>query len=118
PAPEIALYVWLEPFRSFNSYGLFAVMTHVRPEIIVEGSDDGQTWLAYDFKYKPGNLKREPAFVAPYQPRLDWQMWFAALSNPRYNRWFFGFEMRLLPNSAPVLALLQHNAFPNGPPKY
>jgi predicted DCC family thiol-disulfide oxidoreductase YuxK len=103
PAPEVALYVWLEPFRSLNNYGLFAMMTQLRPEIIVEGSDDGQNWLAYDFKYKPGDLKRIPAFVAPYQPRLDWQIWFAALNDPRYNARFFDFEMRLLQNSDAVL---------------
>jgi predicted DCC family thiol-disulfide oxidoreductase YuxK/uncharacterized membrane protein YphA (DoxX/SURF4 family) len=118
PAPVLALYAWLEPFRSFNGYGLFAVMTQTRPEIIVEGSDDSRTWLPYDFKYKPGDLKRRPAFVAPYQPRLDWQMWFAALGSPRYNPWFVRFELRLLQNSPPVLALLQHNPFPNAPPKY
>jgi lipase maturation factor 1 len=118
PAPVRALYVWLEPFRSFNSYGLFAMMTHTRPEIIVEGSNDGKEWRAYEFKYKPGDLKGEPRFVAPFQPRLDWQMWFAALGNPRYNQWFFRFELRLLQNSPPVLALLGHNPFPDAPPKY
>jgi hypothetical protein len=118
PRPVLALYVWLEPFRSFNNYGLFAVMTQTRPEIIIEGSDDGRDWLAYEFKYKPGDLRRKPAFVSPYQPRLDWQMWFAALSNPRYNPWFVRFELRLLQNSPPVLALLQHNPFPKAPPKY
>lgn len=118
PAPVLALYGWLEPFRSFNSYGLFAVMTQTRPEIIVEGSDNGRDWLAYEFKYKPGDLKRKPAFVAPYQPRLDWQMWFAALGSPRYNPWFLRFELRLLQNSPPVMALLQYNPFPKAPPKY
>ena len=118
PRSTLALYEWLEPFRSFNNYGLFAVMTQTRPEIIVEGSDDGATWLDYDFKYKPGDLKRRPAFVAPYQPRLDWQMWFAALGSPRNNPWFIRFELRLLQNSHPVLALLQRNPFPNAPPKF
>ncbi len=118
PEPLLNLYVWLEPFRSFNSYGLFAVMTQTRPEIIVEGSDDGRDWVAYDFKYKPGKLSRRPAFVAPYQPRLDWQMWFAALSSPRYNPWILSFEFRLLQNSPPVLGLLEHNPFPKAPPKY
>ncbi len=118
PAPVLGLYAWLEPFRSFNSYGLFAMMTQTRPEIIIEGSDDGEHWLAYDFKYKPGDLKRKPPFVAPYQPRLDWQMWFAALSSPRYNQWILTFEMRLLQNSPPVVALLEYNPFPKAPPKY
>jgi predicted DCC family thiol-disulfide oxidoreductase YuxK len=118
PAPVLALYAWLQPFRSFNSYGLFAVMTPTRREIIIEGSDDGRDWLAYEFTYKPGDAKRRPAFVAPYQPRLDWQMWFAALGSWRYNPWFVRLELRLLQNSPPVVALLQHNPFPNAPPKY
>ena len=67
-------------FRTVNSYGLFAVMTTSRPEIVVEGSKDGMRWEAYEFKWKPGDLKRPPQFVIPHQPRLDWQMWFAARS--------------------------------------
>ena len=118
PAPALALYDWLEPFRSFNGYGLFAVMTQTRPEIIVEGSNDGRDWRAYEFKYKPGDLKKQPRFVAPFQPRLDWQMWFAALGGPRENPWFLNFEARLLQNSPEVLALLGRNPFPKAPPKY
>jgi hypothetical protein len=63
-------------------------------------------------------LKRRPAFVAPYQPRLDWQMWFAALGSPRDDPWILTFELRLLQNSPPVLALLQNNPFPKSPPKF
>jgi lipase maturation factor 1 len=118
PAPAVALFVWLEPLRSFNNYGLFAVMTQTRPEIIVEGSNDGQEWRAYEFKYKPGDLKARPRFVAPLQPRLDWQMWFAALGGPRENLWFLNFEASLLQNSPEVLALLGRNPFPDAPPKY
>ena len=124
PWPVLAVYAWLEPFRSFNSYGLFAVMTQKRPEIVIEGSADGREWLPYEFKYKPGDLNRRPAFVAPFQPRLDWQMWFAALcdwrreSDRRRNLWFLRLEMRLLQNSPPVEALLQHNPFPKTPPQY
>jgi predicted DCC family thiol-disulfide oxidoreductase YuxK/uncharacterized membrane protein YphA (DoxX/SURF4 family) len=118
PAPARALYAWLEPLHSFNSYGLFAVMTQTRPEIIVEGSNDGQDWLPYEFKYKPGDVKNKPRFVAPFQPRLDWQMWFAALGGPRENPWFLNFEGRLLENSPEVLALLGSNPFPKAPPKY
>ena len=108
----------LEPFRSLNRYGLFAVMTTSRPEIIVEGSNDGETWLAYEFKYKPGDLKRVPGFVAPHQPRLDWQMWFAALGTYRQNPWFMNFCNRLLQGSPEVLTLLANNPFPTSPPKY
>lgn len=106
------------PYQIVNSYGLFAVMTTSRPEIIVEGSSDGETWLAYEFRYKPGNLRRAPRWVAPHQPRLDWQMWFAALSNYRANLWFVGFAARLLEGSPPVLNLLETNPFPQHPPKY
>src|SRR5262249_7058642 len=83
--PFVRLYVWVAPFRSVNGYGLFRVMTTSRPEIIVEGSADGRTWQAYEFRHKPGDLRRRPDFVAPHQPRLDWQMWFAALSDVRRN---------------------------------
>jgi lipase maturation factor 1 len=118
PAPAIWLYGWEQPLRTFNGYGLFAVMTQSRPEIIVQGSDDGLNWKDYEFKDKPGDLRRAPGFVAPYQPRLDWQMWFAALGGPRANPWFFHFEYSLLHNEPPVLALLGPNPFPKQPPKY
>jgi len=117
-APVLAVYSWVQPLRTFNNYGLFAVMTPTRPEIIVQGSEDRLTWRDYEFKYKPGDLTRAPGFVAPYQPRLDWQMWFAALERPRDNPWFWRFELGLLQNSPPVLALLGRNPFPTAPPKY
>ena len=118
PAPILWLYGWAQPLRAFNGYGLFSVMTQTRPEIIVQGSKDGRTWRDYAFKYKPGDARRAPVFVAPYQPRLDWQMWFAALEGPRANPWFLRFEYCLLENSPPVLALLGPNPFPGTPPKY
>lgn len=118
PAAARVLYGWLAPFRSANNYGLFAVMTKTRPEIIVEGSNDREHWLPYEFKYKPGDLKARPRFVAPFQPRLDWQMWFAALSEARDNPWFINFAVRLLENSPEVTALLERNPFPKSPPKY
>ena len=110
--------MWLEPFRTFNSYGLFAVMTTSRREIIIEGSNDGVTWQAYEFKYKPGDVMRRPGFVAPHQPRLDWQMWFAALGNYRQNPWLVNFCLRLLQGSPQVLGLLERNPFPSAPPRY
>ena len=118
PEPVIATYLWLQPFRSINSYGLFAVMTTSRPEIIVEGSADGITWKPYEFRYKPGPLNRRPGFVEPHQPRLDWQMWFAALGDNRQRPWFIGFCVRLLQGSPEVLALLAQNPFPDVPPRY
>jgi predicted DCC family thiol-disulfide oxidoreductase YuxK len=108
----------LSPFRSINTYGLFAVMTTERREIVIEGSSDGQTWLPYEFKYKPGDPARRPRFVAPLQPRLDWQMWFAALGNYDDNRWFSNCCLRLLQGSRDVTGLFKHNPFPVTPPRY
>jgi hypothetical protein len=108
----------LAPLRLVNSYGLFRVMTTERPEIVIEGSRDGKEWKAYEFRYKPGDLARRPPFVAPHQPRLDWQMWFAALGEARQNPWFLALCARLLEGSPPVLGLLEENPFPGGPPRY
>jgi predicted DCC family thiol-disulfide oxidoreductase YuxK len=108
---------WLGPFRIANGYGLFAMMTTQRPEIIIEGSDDGITWKPYDFQWKPGDLRGRPAFVEPYMPRLDWQMWFAALGAPSRDPWFESFMRRLLQGSPPVLRLLASNPFADHPPQ-
>ena len=118
PGPIEDLLAALEPFRSINSYGLFAVMTTARPEILVEGSRDGQDWRTYEFKWKPGPVDEIPKWVAPHQPRLDWQMWFAALGSCRHNPWFLRFQKRLLEGSPAVLSLLKGNPFPAAPPKY
>ena len=118
PEPASALVQFTAPFSIANTYGLFASMTVTRPEIIVQGSNDGVTWLDYQFRYKPANLKQAPHQVAPYQPRLDWQMWFAALSDYRASPWFTNFMVRLLQGSPEVLRLLGKNPFPNTPPKY
>jgi predicted DCC family thiol-disulfide oxidoreductase YuxK len=108
----------VSPFEVINSYGLFAVMTTTRPEIVIEGSNDGVTWLAYEFKYKPGDLNRRPAWVAPHQPRLDWQMWFAALGDYQSDPWIVRLMARLLEGSPEVLRLLGRNPFPDRPPHY
>ncbi|MDE3165574.1 MAG: lipase maturation factor family protein, partial [Acidobacteriota bacterium] len=108
----------VDPLRLVNSYGLFAVMTTTRPEIVVEGSRDGETWLPYEFPFKPGDPARMPPLVAPYQPRLDWQMWFAALGTYQENGWFVNFMVRLLQGDRAVLALLKTNPFGGTPPKY
>ena len=118
PAPAFQLLSDLEPVRLVNGYGLFAVMTTTRPEIIIEGSDDGEMWRAYEFKYKPGDLRRAPRWVEPFQPRLDWQMWFAALGDYRNSPWFSHLLFQLLKGSPDVLGLLQRNPFPQAPPKY
>jgi predicted DCC family thiol-disulfide oxidoreductase YuxK len=116
--PADALIRAAAPFEIINTYGLFANMTTSRPEIIVEGSADGMTWLPYEFKYKAGDAKRRPPWVEPHQPRLDWQMWFAALGNYRTDRWILYFMGRLLEGSPDVVHLLAKNPFPDAPPRY
>jgi predicted DCC family thiol-disulfide oxidoreductase YuxK len=118
PRPIAFIYEHFEPFRIVNGYGLFRVMTKDRGEIVIEGSADGIDWLSYEFKWKPGDLKRVPGWCAPHQPRLDWQMWFAALGTPRQNPWFGGLIIRLLQGSPDVIGLLAHNPFPGQPPRY
>lgn len=118
PRPAIAVVRLIEPLRSVNRYGLFAIMTTRRPEIVVEGSDDGRTWKEYEFRWKPGDVERRPRFVAPHQPRLDWQMWFAALGSLEENPWFVNFVARLLQGEPSVVRLLRTNPFPAGPPRY
>ena len=118
PAPVAQLYERLEAFHFVNGYGLFRVMTKDRGEIILEGSSDGINWLPYEFKWKPGNVKRAPGWCAPHQPRLDWQMWFAALGSYRENPWFLRFMLRLLDASPPVLALLDYDPFGGQRPRF
>jgi predicted DCC family thiol-disulfide oxidoreductase YuxK len=118
PRVLASLYERLEAFRIVNGYGLFRVMTTDRNEIILEGSADGIDWLPYEFKRKPGDVKRAPGWCAPHQPRLDWQMWFAALGTPRENPWFVALIYRLLQGSPQVNGLLANNPFPDKPPRY
>jgi hypothetical protein len=108
----------IDPFRSLNNYGLFAVMTHPRPELIFEGSDDRISWRAYEFKHKPGALTQRPTWVAPHQPRLDWQLWFAALGSPNANPWVVTLCEQLLRGNERVLSLFAHNPFPEKPPRF
>jgi hypothetical protein len=109
----------IEPFHVANAYGLFEVMTTERPEIIVQGSDDGVTWKSYAFRYKPDDaLTRRPRFCAPHMPRLDWQLWFAAMGDVNSSPWTIGLFRRLLEGSPQVAALLRDNPFPDHPPKY
>jgi hypothetical protein len=108
----------LAPLRSLNPYGLFRVMTRERPEILIEGSDDGADWRPYVLRHKAGPLARRPPWAAPHQPRLDWQMWFAALGSYRTTPWVESLLARLLEGSPQVLALLAQNPFPERPPRY
>jgi hypothetical protein len=111
PDPLATLRQPLTGFRLINGYGLFAVMTPHRDEISIEGSLDGRTWVPYDFKYKPDSLNEAPQWVWPHQPRLDWQMWFAALSTIERNYWLQRFAVRLLEGNETVTSLLAHNPF-------
>jgi hypothetical protein len=116
PQPLVRVTRALAPLSSINPYGLFSVMTTERPEIVVEASDDGVRFHEYAFRYKPGDPKRSPRWVAPHQPRLDWQMWFAALGSPP--AWFLQFLIRLLEASPDVLALLERCPFGARRPRY
>jgi hypothetical protein len=107
----------LEPFRIANEYGLFASMTHARYEIEYQGSADGQTWTAYPFRYKPQDIHQAPGIYAPYQPRFEWDLWFASLSNWRSYPFVVQTEERLIRNDPDVLALFAGNPFAGAPPK-
>lgn len=116
PFPAAPVRV-LEPFRIANRYGLFATMTRGRYEIEFQGSNDGENWVAYSFRYKPQPLNEAPGIYAPYQPRFDWNLWFASLGTWRDNTFVASTEERLLENDRDVLELFRRNPFPNAPPK-
>lgn len=118
PRPMMTLQERVQPFSIANSYGLFAAMTKSRPEIVIEGSDDGVSWKAYEFKWKPTDIKRRPAFCEPHMPRLDWQMWFAALDPYGNQQWYISFAVKLLQGEPAVLKLMATNPFPDRPPKF
>ena len=108
--------VVLEPFRVANAYGLFAVMTRARYEVEFEGTADGKTWIAYPFGFKPQDPGARPGLYAPYQPRFDWNLWFASLGSWDGNRWVLSTEVRLLENEPDVLRLFARNPFAGKPP--
>ena len=110
-------------FDLVNTYGAFGTVGRDRDEIIFEGTDDsvitGDTrWKEYEFKAKPGDPDRRPPFIAPYQPRIDWQIWFAAMASPAEYPWTLHFVWKLLHNDRGTLSLLANNPFPNAPPHY
>jgi hypothetical protein len=112
-----------DPFDLVNTYGAFGTVGKERDEIIFEGTDDtvitGNTkWREYEFKAKPGDPNGRPAFIAPYQPRIDWQIWFAAMASPADYPWTLHFVWRLLHNDEATLSLLAGNPFPEAPPHY
>jgi hypothetical protein len=117
PAAVAVLQRRLAPFHVASPYGLFAVMTTERDEIELLGSDDGRTWRPYVFRYKPGPLERAPRFAPLHLPRLDWQMWFAALARCEQSPWLAGLFTRLLEGEPRVLRLLAESPFPR-PPRF
>jgi hypothetical protein len=111
------------PFHLVNTYGAFGSIGRIRREVVIEGTDEpqltGQTvWQEYEFKGKPGALRRLPRQWAPYHLRLDWLMWFAAISPGYAQQWLRPFMERLLRNDQSALRLLRHNPFPDSPPRY
>jgi lipase maturation factor 1 len=116
PIPTSPVAV-LQPFRIANQYGLFAVMTPNRYEIEFQGSNDGQNWTTYPFRFKPQDIDRAPRIYAPYQPRFDWNLWFASLGAWNQSSIVPRTEGRLLTNDPDVLRLFASNPFPNAPPK-
>jgi lipase maturation factor 1 len=108
---------WFSPFNSINGYGLFRVMTTERPEIVIEVSEDGNAWKEYEFRWKAGDVMRRPRFVQPHMPRLDWQMWFAALDARSAQGWLEQLIARLLEGDTAVVKLLGPSPLP-GPPRY
>ncbi|MGH8100458.1 MAG: lipase maturation factor family protein [Chthoniobacterales bacterium] len=110
------------PLDLVNTYGAFGTVGRERDEIVFEGTDSlfitAAQWKEYEFKAKPGDPNRRPPFVAPYQPRIDWQIWFAAMASPREYPWTFHFVWKLLHNDPGTLSLIANNPFPEKPPHY
>ena len=112
-----------EPLHLVNTYGAFGAVTRERFEVVIKGTDaevpDANTeWREYEFKGKPGDVKRRPCIVSPYHWRLDWQMWFAAMSPPEFHPWIFALVEKLLEGEKKILRLFARNPFPNAPPKF
>lgn len=118
PQPMARAAQQIAQFGIVNHYGLFAVMTTQRMEIQIEASQDGQKWEPYLFRYKPGPVNRPLPWVEPLQPRLDWQMWFAALSDARENPWFIRTMVGLLRGSKPINALFEQTPHSGTLPKF
>lgn len=119
--PNALMARWLsfvQPFHLVNRYGIFAIMTTKRYEVVVEGSDDGIEWKEYGFYYKPSEVTRRPRRISPYQPRIDWQIWFLPFSRYEDEEWFQNFLLHLLLGTKEVLALLRLNPFPDKPPRF
>ena len=122
-SPNQAMNASFDPFRLVNTYGAFGTVSRQRDEVIVEGTaaaaiEPGTAWREYEFKGKPGDVRRLPPQFAPYHLRLDWLMWFLPLSSRYGERWFVPFLIKLLEGDRQTLALLRANPFPDRPPRF
>jgi hypothetical protein len=118
-SPSQSMNRSFDPLYLVNTYGAFGSVGKERYEIVLEGSDgEGAPWKEYEFRCKPGDPTRRPCVVAPYQYRIDWQMWFAAMSDYRHHPWIINLIYKLLSNDRAVIGLLAKNPFPDHPPKY
>jgi hypothetical protein len=122
-SPSQLMNFSFNPVHLVNTYGAFGSITRTRNEIVIEGTDDAAitpstAWREYEFKGKPGNLSRIPPQIAPYHLRLDWLMWFAAMSSPSDHPWFTELLVKLLEGDRATLDLLRTNPFPENPPRY
>jgi hypothetical protein len=112
-----------EPLHLVNTYGAFGAVTRERLEVVIKGTgaeidDPSARWREYEFKGKPGDVNRAPCIVSPYHWKLDWQMWFAAMSPPNLHPWFLAFVQRLLEGDKRIVRLLARNPFADTPPKF
>jgi len=109
---------YIQSTRTVNPYGLFGRMTTRRPEIVLQGSRDGENWKSYEFRYKPGDPRRAPGIAIWSLPRIDWRMWFAALRAPRRPRWMMRFVRGIMKGNDSITGLLANNPFGERPPRY
>jgi len=112
-----------DPLHLVNTYGAFGSITKERYEVVIEGTDEpvltpSTAWREYEFKAKPGDVRRRPPQYAPYHLRLDWLMWFAAMSSPMYHEWFVPLVVKLLEADAPTLRLLRSDPFAGARPRF
>jgi hypothetical protein len=122
-SPHQIMNTAFNPLHLVGTYGAFGSITRERYEVVVEGTDEAfpsasAIWHEYEFRGKPGALGRQPPQIAPYHLRLDWLMWFAAMSDYSQHPWFVNFMAKLLANDRAVLRLLRSNPFPNHPPRF
>jgi hypothetical protein len=122
-SPRQIMNTSFEPFHIVNTYGAFGSVTRTRNEIVLEGTEENEVspfthWREYEFKGKPGSVNRRPCIVSPYHYKLDWQMWFAAMSDFRFHPWILNLVAKLLQGDRDSVSLLAGNPFPKAPPKY